>query len=34
MKYLKKYNESVGTDIDYIKNCFIDLIDSVQNKRR
>jgi hypothetical protein len=28
MKYLKKYNESVANDIDYIKNCFIDLIDS------
>jgi hypothetical protein len=28
MKYLKKYNEGVENDIDYIKNCFIDLIDS------
>jgi hypothetical protein len=29
MKYLKKYNESVNLQkVDYIKNCFIDLIDS------
>jgi hypothetical protein len=28
MRYLKKYNESFENDLEYIKNCFIDIIDS------